>query len=407
MKFDIIIIGGGLSGLVAGIELQRKGRKCLVVSAGQSALHFFSGSFELCNSSEPYAKALENLPESHPYSALGAEKVLELAARVPGFFAEAGITLNGDNVSNHYRITPLGVLKPAWLTLDGYASVPSDGKMPWKKVSIVNLEGYLDFHPDFLASGLAKKGVESKICTVSLPELDRLRANPTEMRSTNIARALVGEALGVLANKLSSCAAGTDAVLMPAVLGLEGPQAAASLKARTDIPVEFVATLPPSVPGIRTQLMLRSYFQKLGGTYMLGDTVTGGKFNGDRLVGVKTVNHAETLFEADDFILATGSFFSRGVKASQEEVFDPVFGVDIDFAPERSEWYKANMFERQPYMEFGIRTGKDFRVSKGGKTVSNLYAAGSALSGFNGIKDGCGAGVSILTALNVADIICR
>ena len=30
MKFDTIIIGGGLSGLVAGIDLSRKGQKCLL-----------------------------------------------------------------------------------------------------------------------------------------------------------------------------------------------------------------------------------------------------------------------------------------------------------------------------------------------------------------------------------------
>ena len=47
MKYDIIIIGGGLSGLTAGITLAQAGRRVCIVSAGQSSLHFHSGSFDL------------------------------------------------------------------------------------------------------------------------------------------------------------------------------------------------------------------------------------------------------------------------------------------------------------------------------------------------------------------------
>ena len=47
MKYDTIIIGGGLSGLLAGVKLARSGSKVAIISSGQSALHFHSGSFGL------------------------------------------------------------------------------------------------------------------------------------------------------------------------------------------------------------------------------------------------------------------------------------------------------------------------------------------------------------------------
>jgi glycerol-3-phosphate dehydrogenase subunit B len=40
MKFDNIIIGGGLSGLTCGITLAKAGKKVAVITAGQSTLPF-------------------------------------------------------------------------------------------------------------------------------------------------------------------------------------------------------------------------------------------------------------------------------------------------------------------------------------------------------------------------------
>ena len=403
MRFDTIIIGGGLAGLTAGIELSRKGQKCLIVSSGQSALHFFSGSLELCSLDADPMKAMAGLDETHPYSKIGLENVRTLASEVQPLFKEAGILLKGEPELNHWRITPLGVLKRAWLTLDEYATVPSDGQMPWKKVALLNVDGYLDFHTSYIAAGLADLGVECVVKGISMPEIERLRKNPTEMRSTNIAKTLTGSLIGTLAARINEHAKDVDAVLMPAIVGLSGYSDVVRLKEMVSRPLHFLATLPPSAPGIRVQMMLKKHFQKLGGTYMLGDSVVGGVFEDGKLKSIKTTNHGETEFEADNFILASGSFFSKGLVSDIDGVREPVFGLDVDYAENRPDWYRRNLFEAQPYMSFGVSTDASLRVSKNGNTIPNIYAAGSVLSGFHPMKQGCGAGVSILTSLYVAD----
>ena len=407
MRFDTIIIGGGLSGLVAGIDLVRKGKKCLVVSSGQSALHFFSGSLELHAGDDEPLKAIAGLEPNHPYSKLGADRVAHLASKVKPFFSELGLNFKGETERNHWRLTPLGGFKRAWLTLDEFASFQDAEQLPWKKVALLNIDGFLDFHTSYLAAGLAEKGVECSISAISMPQIDKLRENPTEMRSTNISKALTGDLIGTLAARINEKIDGADAVLMPAVVGLTGCSEVVRLRELVDRPLHFLATLPPSVPGIRMQLMLKRYFQKQGGIYMLGDSVASGRFEDGRLKAIQTVNHGETEFEADNFILASGSFFSKGLVASQNEVIEPVFGLDVDAAQDRGEWYDRNMFNAQPYMKFGVATDSDFRTRRNGVTVENLYAVGAVLSGFNPVKEGSGAGVSVLTAMHVAENIAK
>ena len=177
---------------------------------------------------------------------------------------------------------------------------------------------------------------------------------------------------------------------------------ATSLKEQVDTPLYYVATLPPSVPGVRTQMLLNKRFAQLGGTFLTGDQVTGGKLEGDKLMSINTAKLEDTELRARNYVLATGSFLSHGLVANYERVYEPVLGLDVDYSGERKDWSRYGVFNDQPYMHFGVATDAKLHVKKDGKVINNCYAAGAVLSGNNRVKMADGAGVDMLTALQAA-----
>lgn len=410
MKADVIILGGGLTGLLSGILLRKQGRTVIIVSAGQSALHFSSGSFELLghvggNVVVDPMESMRLLDAAHPYHRIGLDKVAGYAKRVKPLLAEAGVAVSGNESRNHYRLTPIGEFKPAWLTLDDFATVDAPEAMPWKKVAIVNVKGYIDFFPKFIAAGLEKKGVECHIGSFTISELENLRKSTSEMRSTNMARVLAGTMLDEMAREINRLSAGCDAILMPAIVGLFDNEPVRQLRAKVDRPLLFVPTMPTSVPGVRTQIQLRSYFESLGGIYLLGDNVNHGEFENGRLRSITTVNLGDSRLAADDYILATGSFFSHGLTAYPDRICESVFGLDVDAAGNRGDWFEKDIYKPQPYMKYGVKVDDSFHPMLGGSMIDNLYAAGSVLSGYDALREGCGAGVAMTTAMYVAEVI--
>lgn len=413
MKFDTVIIGGGLSGLVSGIESAKSGRKTAVISAGQSALHFWSGSFEfLCN--ENGEQVVENpvgraslLPDGHPYRKIGVERTASLLRKTAPLLAEAGISVSGTLERNHYRITPLGFMKPAWLTLDDYFSFERPEDPKGKKAVIVNIKGYIDFYPSFLKAGLNGLGMECWSVDVNIPQLDILRRSTTEMRATNISRFLKNDAVDALAKEINRTVAGADMVIMPAILGIFSDEPVKRLRHGVDRPVYFIATTPASVPGVRCQLALKDLFMRSGGYFMPGDTVIRGDFSNHRLVKVYTANFGDLPVEADNYVISTGSFFGHGLVADLHRIYEPVFGLDVEAGENRTDWYDKNFYNAQPYMSYGVLTDSKFRPSIKGETIENLYATGALLSGFNALKEGSGAGITLATAFHAAEETAR
>lgn len=170
--------------------------------------------------------------------------------------------------------------------------------------------------------------------------------------------------------------------------------------------VRVAPTVSASVPGVRAQRLLSEEFVRLGGQLIQGDRVVSYQLDrSGRIESLSTINHADILFRADDFILATGSFFGRGLVATSENIVEPIFGLDVVAAEAREEWCGEKILGEQPFQRFGVRVDGGLHPLKGGRPVENLYAVGSVLAGADAVKEGCGAGVVISTALMAADEI--
>lgn len=416
MKFDIIIIGAGLAGMTAAVRLAEAGKKVALVSSGRSATLFNSGSFGLLGYGvdhhpvEDMKHALSSLSDEHPYSRIGVEYIQLLAKETSAMMERAGIRINvpGD-LKNHYRISPVGLIRPTWLTLDRMLTLDDLNGMESRRLAIVSPVGFLDFYPRFIASSLDKKGYTCDILTVDTPELHKLRTSATEFRAANIARLLRQETLDSFADAVKKAVADSEAkaVILPAVIDMTEPKTLDRFCERVGRRVYFAPTLGVSVPGLSVNAILQKRLVSLGVVIMNGHSVNGAEFVGDELKSITTDKLDGDKLDAETFIFAAGSFFSHGVVALPDAVIEPALGLDTVCPSSRNDWFANDMFDAQPIMRSGVAADQSFHALRKGIPVSNLYVAGSALAGADSVKEESGAGVAMLTALCVADKIIR
>ncbi|WP_324030301.1 glycerol-3-phosphate dehydrogenase subunit GlpB [Aeromonas caviae] len=418
MKFDSIVIGGGMAGLSAALRLAEAGQKTLLMASGQSALHFSSGSVDLLESDGDPRAALPAFMAAHPdhpYSKVGMQNIEGSLADLQRHCAEEGLPLMRQE-HNHQRLTPIGTLKSTWLSPDTCACM-TDAPAP-DAILLATLEGFRDFHPALAAANLATHArfAHSRILTgeIRLPQLAQFSRNPHEFRSADIARLFDKQGPGQqdlladLAREISRMVQGCGVpgcrhIVLPACLslGLVGPRLS-ELERRTGCTIKEVATMPPSLIGMRMQEALKRRFMALGGTFLTSERVLGARYDGDKVIGVHSQHGEDQLFEADHFVLASGSFFSRGLESRLRGIREPIFDADVLSLAERDAWAGRRLFDHHPFMGFGVKTDERLRVLRGGRPLTNLYGAGSVLAHYDPIKEGSGSGVAVATGWQAA-----
>ncbi len=373
MKFDTVIIGGGLAGLSAGLALQKHKIDSAIVSAGQSALYFFSGSFE----------SMQEPPQA-----------------MAEIFREAGISLH---YQSGWRLMPMGKFESAACSIDDVSLLPSP--KIGRKALIVSFVGYYDFYTGFLAEGLEKQGVQCRIQMLDLQKLSAQQQSPHEMRTMQIARTMdrIWESV---VREIRVVMSDEDVVVLPQVFGLKDTSVPGRIREGIPAQVVFVGTFPPSVAGIRTHMQLKRRYETLGGTFLAGDSAVQAHVHDGIVHSVATQNLGSHFLEARHFILASGAYFSKGLKSTPEKIYEPVFGLDVVQGAQRSDWYNPSFSGEQPYLGYGVATDEALHPLRGGKPLQNLFATGAIL-GATRPELGSGGGLAVRSALLAAEEIIK
>lgn len=377
MRYDTIIIGGGLAGLVCGIALVGGGKRVGLVRGGRSSLGYFSGSLELLGGGVGELEGFLRREPSHPYAIIGKERIAEYTEVIKNIFRDAGVPLRGNAEGNHLRLTPLGVLKPAWLTLEDFVTFGSEELLS-ESVAIVGIEGNLDFNPEFVARPFRRRGAECVVTTLALTKEN-----------------FVG-----FARRVAEVRGSAKRVLLPAIFSQEE---LTTLRSVVGEGLFLVPTASASMAGARVERALLERFRTLGGRVFQNQRATACRVESGKVVCLMT-SEGESL-EAEEYVLATGRFFGGGLVATPTRVYEPVVGVDVAFSSVREDWYAPSVLSEQPFERFGVTTDGDLHPSIGGVRVENLYAVGALLAGADGVTEACGGGVATLSALWAAEKI--
>ncbi|MGZ3535036.1 MAG: FAD-binding protein, partial [Thermodesulfobacteriota bacterium] len=172
MHYDLIIIGMGLSGLMAAKTAAEAGRKVLIIGKGMGSLCLFSNTIDVLGQSSEKMELRDNLSQwvkdhpGHPYSKVGFERIEEALFSFLSLFPPPYSFQTLDN-KNCFLPTGAGTLRPTYLI----PTTMIEGSLAKENTLIVGFKGFKDFYAHYVAGQLKCRGVNLQLPDDSYKEL--------------------------------------------------------------------------------------------------------------------------------------------------------------------------------------------------------------------------------------------
>ncbi|MBI9097580.1 MAG: anaerobic glycerol-3-phosphate dehydrogenase subunit B [Spirochaetaceae bacterium] len=380
MKYDVVIIGGGMTGLISSIYLSSKGLKTAVVSKGDPVCSISSGCIDV-------AGDFQGIPDDHPYTMAGREKVRSALMYFKEIMKDAGLPYWGEVFENRSIYTPIAKKRETCLV--PFSMKNADGAKG-KSLHIISFQGMKDFFP-----GYFKEDTSDFNCSLF---------DAGTLTTVGIATKFDDPAFREqFILWLKECRIQEEFIGIPAVLGTKNPQKLIDqIELVTGCKVFEIPTLPPSMPGLRLFRKLKSYSSLQGVDFFWGHGISEITEE-ENLVTSLIIDQPgrPTIIEGRSFILTTGSFVSGGLFAEKESIRETVFNLPVSIPPGKPRLNDSFFDTEQPLGRAGIRVSSHYQPVD--SPWKNIFVAGSILENSQIMKYHCGHGLAIVTGLDAAE----
>ncbi len=401
--FDAIVIGAGLSGLTAAAALADAGARVGVFAKGGGFLHFTSGCVDVMGrdrSTGDPLQAIEDLIQSnprHPYARAGKSHLLTGLQHFRTAMTDGELPFGGSEGANTILPTAIGSTRATYLAPNSMAAGATDTR---SSMLIVGFRGFRDFYPPYLAANLGRASQFAvRYVYLDVPQF----RNRRHLLSLDLARAFDDASLRhQVAAMVNRNRGNAGRVGFPAVIGLDRPaEAALHLSELVGLPIFEIPTLPPSVPGIRINTVLRRRLLKKGARVEVGFWLQG-RIDGGRAREIVVHSAGQpTVHSADAFVLATGGVGGGGIQAQPDgSLRETVFGLPVEGPMDRTVWLGTQFLGSglQPLSSIGLTVDDSLRaVDDRGTPLENVFVTAANLPHWDAVREGSGEGVALAT----------
>jgi len=306
-RFDLIVVGAGISGMTAAAAAASRGLRVGLVNAGPGQFVFGGGCVES-----------QQLRPNEAPATLG-----EAIAFFCDVTRQAGCPFRGGLGERRHLPTIMGSFQT--VALAPFSQWNSDVDEP-RRAAVVGITGLSSFDAAFVTERLTDNARRLGFNSRYVAREITLSTAPGTVASTlQCANRFDREPRfrQELLDALTPVTRDVDLIILPGLLGLHSKEPdIAAFERALDCPLCELPTLPPSVPGLRLFHALEAHLRKIGVEVFSGFSVNRLDLGEGRCTGVWIDTPARPLHLLSEAVILASGQFSAGLLGAE------FFGTD-------------------------------------------------------------------------------